>query len=69
MDNFVKQNDGAVINKDIAALERYKSARRSAENQKKLESQVVTLEKEFASVKNDVTAIKDLLLELNSRIS
>lgn len=69
MDNYVKQNDGAVINKDVAALERYKSARRSAENQKKLESQVVTLEKEFASVKNDVTAIKDLLLELNSRIS
>lgn len=69
MDNFVKQDDGVVINKDIATLERYKLARRSADNQKKLESQVVKLEQEFTSVKNDVTAIKDLLLELNSRIS
>ena len=69
MDNYVKQDNGVVINKDVAAVERYKAARRSADNQKKIESQVLKLEQEFTSVKDDVTAIKDLLLELTSRIS
>lgn len=68
-DYYEKTPDGTVINNDRSAAERYKAARANLVRQHELQSQVSNLEEEFSSIKNDVSTIKDLLLDLNSRIS
>jgi hypothetical protein len=59
---FIKLDDGSVINTNNSEYERYKMAREKAHRDKQLASKVEKLEQEMSDIKN-------LLISISNRIS
>ena len=54
-------NSMALVNKDVAGLEDYKSKRKYAESQRQ---EINSLKKEMDSIKGDVLEIKEMMRQL-----
>jgi hypothetical protein len=65
-DQFVVQrgNPGAIINKDLEALNAYREARIKRFKEQQASNEINTIKEEVNNLKSDISQIKDLLIKV-----